>query len=113
MKDSLRIVCTLIGGLLYLTAATVLTPRISESVCQWTSLVYPGAFDRWAWLGVDSSFRDGRVGVCYVPEGPFRLGCNEQNVRFLVSDEFMIPFSSTADCLYPASVTLSPPNYAL
>jgi hypothetical protein len=38
MKDSLRIVCTLIGGLLYLTAATVLTPRISESVCQWTSL---------------------------------------------------------------------------
>lgn len=38
MKNSSRVACILIGGLLYLTAATVLTPRISERVCHWTSL---------------------------------------------------------------------------
>lgn len=44
MKDSLRVVCVLIGGLLYLTAATVLTPRISERVSHWTSLSSIQAF---------------------------------------------------------------------
>jgi hypothetical protein len=38
MKASSRVIGVLIGGLFYLTAAVMLTPLISERVCQWTAL---------------------------------------------------------------------------